>query len=195
MGASGTEREVLVRRISHCLIALAPLYFLFPDDLPVLNVRRWVLLVVFLTSISVFDAWRRWKGITFLGLRPHEKERIASFAWAAAGITFVLWLIPKDLATATLISMAFVDPLAGELRRIYGQKSWVVVASAISYFILAFSTLALWGDHESATCALIALVGAGVAVPSEFIKVRSFDDDFLMLVIPGVAMGVVARLV
>jgi dolichol kinase len=186
------EEGELVRRMFHCLIALAPIYFLIPDDLPVVNVRRWVLLIVFFAAISVFDAWRRWKKLTFLGLRPHERERIASFAWAAAGITFVLWLIPKDLATATLISMAFTDPLAGELRGAYGQKLWVLLASLLTYFLLAFSTLAIWGDHQVAACAVIAVVGACLAIPSEAVKSQAIDDDFLMLVIPGVAMGLVA---
>jgi hypothetical protein len=189
------DRDVMVRRVAHCFIALAPLYFLIPDDLPVINLRRWVLLIVFFTGISIFDAWRRWKKIPILGLRPHEQDRIASFAWAAAGITFVLWLIPKDLATATLTSMAFTDPFAGELRRVYGAKASVVAASMVLYFLLAFSTLAIWADHGVAACALIAFVGACVAIPSEFVKSAVLDDDFMMLAFPGVAMGVLAQLI
>jgi dolichol kinase len=194
MGVFGTEKDVLVRRLMHCLIALAPLYFLIPDDLPVPNVRRWVLLIVFFAAVSIFDTWRRLNKVPIFGLRPHEQEGIASFAWAAAGITFVLWLIPKPLATATLISMAFVDPLAGELRRVYGKKIWVHAASIAVYFALAFSTLALWGDHAITSCVIIALIGALVAIPSEAIKMKVLDDDFLMLVVPGVAMGVAAQL-
>lgn len=189
------EREVLVRRCVHCLIALAPIYFLLPDDLPVLGVRRWVLLIAFLGSISVFDAWRRWKRITFFGLRPHEKENIASFAWAAAGITFVLWLIPKDLATAALIGMAFVDPLAGELRQKYRQKPLLVSVPIIAYFSIVLSTVVLWGDHTILGSALIAFVGACVAIPSEAIKIKYFDDDFSMLVFPAIIMSWVAEVV
>ncbi len=195
MGASGTEREVLVRRVMHCFIALTPIYFLIPDDLPVINVRRWVLLIIFFAAVSVFDAWRRWKRIPIFGLRPHENDRIASFAWAAAGITFVLWLIPKDLATATLIGMAFTDPLSGELRRVYGKNPSVIAAALAVYFLLAFSTLAIWADHTIGICALVAFVGACFAIPSEFVKSSIVDDDFLMLAIPGVAMGVVAQFV
>ena len=189
------EREELVRRILHCLIALAPIYFLIPDDLPVINVRRWVLLIIFLGAISIFDAWRRRKKITFLGLRPHEREGVASFAWAAAGITFVLWLIPKDLATAALIGMAFVDPLSGELRHIYARSIFVPALAFVAYFTLVFSTLAVWGDHDIAACALIAAIGSAVAVPSEAIKVRYLDDDFSMLVFPAVVMRMVAEAV
>lgn len=188
----GTDREILVRRLMHCLIALAPLYFLIPDDLPVINLRRWVLLIVFFTAISIFDAWRRWKKIPVFGLRPHETDRIASFAWAAAGITFVLWLIPKDLATATLISMAFTDPLAGELRRIYGRNSMVLAISFVVFFFLAFSTLAIWADHTVVACVFIAAAGALAAIPSEAIKSPVVDDDFLMLAVPGVVMGLLA---
>lgn len=183
------KKDVLVRRSVHGLIALAPLYFLLPDDLPVIGLRRWVLLIAFLVGIGAFDAWRRHKGLTFLGLRPHERKGIASFAWASAGITFVLWLIPQDIATAALVSMAFVDPLAGELRVKHGKKPWPVMASAIVYFALALSIMALWGDHTVVQSMLLAFVGAGVAIPSEAFKVRYMDDDFAMLVFPAIVMS------
>jgi hypothetical protein len=188
------DRETAVRRFMHCLIALAPLYFLLPDDLPVINMRRWVLLIIFFVAVSIFDTWRRINKVPIFGLRPHEEDSVASFAWAAAGITFVLWMIPKPLATAVLISMAFVDPLAGELRRQYGTRPWVMGASIIVYFSLAFSTLAIWGDHTVGMSAVLAMIGAIVAIPSEVIKVRAVDDDFLMLALPGVAVGVAAQL-
>ncbi len=194
MGVIGTEKELMVRRLMHCLIALAPLYFLLPDDLPLINMRRWVLLIVFFAAVSIFDTWRRINKIPIFGLRPHEEESVASFAWAAAGITFVLWMIPKPLATATLIGMALVDPLMGELRRSFGQKVWVIAASIGVYFAIAFSTLALWGDHTIPMCIILAAIGALVAIPSEAIKVKVIDDDFLMLALPGVAVGVAAQL-
>jgi len=187
------DKEVLVRRGVHCLIALAPIYFLLPDDLPVIGLRRWVLLIAFLVGIGLFDAWRRAKGITFLGLRPHERKGTASYAWAAAGITFVLWLIPQDIATATLVSMAFVDPLAGELRAKYGQKPLLVTASLAAYFLLAFSVMVLWGDHTAGQSAILAVVGAVVAIPSEAVKVKYIDDDFSMLVFPAVVVSWVAE--
>lgn len=187
------DKEVLVRRSVHCLIALAPLYFLLPDDLPVIGLRRWVLLIVFLVGIGVFDAWRRHKGLTFLGLRPHERKGTASYAWAAAGITFVLWLMPQDIATASLVSMAFVDPLAGELRTKYGKGPWPVMTSWVAYMALAFAIMALWGDHTVLQSSVLALAGAVVAIPSELLKVRYVDDDFTMLVFPAVAMTLIAQ--
>jgi len=182
------KKDELVRRSVHCLIALAPLYFLLPDDLPVIGLRRWVLLIALLVGVGAFDAWRRHKGLTFLGLRPHERKGIASFAWAAAGITFVLWLIPQDIATAVLVGMAFVDPLAGELRAKYGTKPWPIAASVLVYFALASVIMALWGDHNIFQSIILALVGAAIAIPSESLKVRYMDDDFSMLVFPAMVM-------
>jgi dolichol kinase len=186
------KKEVVVRRLVHCLIALAPLYFLLPDDLPIIGLRRWVLLIAFIVGIGAFDAWRRYKGITFMGLRPHERKGIASFAWAAAGVTFVLWLITQDIATASLVSMALVDPLAGELRGKYGKKSWPVGVSGLAYFVLALTVMALWGDHTMSQSLILATVGAVVAIPSELAKMRYLDDDFTMLVFPAAAMSLIA---
>jgi len=183
------KKEVLVRRSVHCLIALAPLYFLLPVNLPIIGLRRWVLLIALLVVLGTFDAWRRRKGITFLGLRPHEKEGIASFAWAAAGVTFVLWLIPQDIATAVLVGMAFVDPLAGELRAKYGKRLWIIVTSAFVYFVLALTIMTLWGDHTLVQSFLLAFIGAGIAIPSEALKVSYMDDDFSMLVFPAIVMS------
>lgn len=185
----GMDRETLVRRSVHCFIALAPIYFLIPDDLPVIGLRRWVLLIAFIAGIGVFDYWRRSKGIMFLGLRPHERKGIASYAWAAAGVTFVLWLITKDIATASLISMAFVDPLAGELRTRYGHKPLPILASVAAYFLLAFSVMALWGDRTVLQSGLLAILGAAIAIPSEMVKTKYIDDDFSMLVLPAVIMS------
>lgn len=188
------KKEITVRRLVHCLIALAPLYFLLPDDLPIIGLRRWVLLIAFIVGIGVFDAWRRHKGITFLGLRSHERKGIASYAWAAAGVTFVLWLITQDIATASLVSMAFVDPFAGELRSRYGKNPWIITSSGAVYFVLAFAVMALWADHDFAQSTLLALVGAAIAIPSELIKTKYFDDDFSMLVFPAMAMSLTAGL-
>ncbi len=176
----------------HLLIALAPAYFLLPEDLPYIGVDRWVVLVVFLAILSVFDFWRKTTGRTFLGLRPHEKTSTASFAWAALGIVIALWLVPKGPATAALFGVAVVDPLAGELRSRYGQKPVTVAVAAIAYVVLAYVGMTAWNELDVLGRALIAVVGACVAIPSEALKTRYVDDDFTMLVFPAAAMALVA---
>ncbi|MCU0851656.1 MAG: hypothetical protein MUC90_00145 [Thermoplasmata archaeon] len=181
------RREVVFRRVAHLLIALAPLYYALPVELPILSVHRWTLVVVFFLGICAFEAYRLKKGMTFLGLRPHERGQIASFAWAAAGIAAVLWLCPHDVAAAALVGMACVDPLAGELRKAKGD-SVAVVSSLAAYFVLAFSVLFLWEWRDGLLVVILAAVGSITAVGAERTKVRYVDDDFLMLVVPGAAM-------
>ncbi|HEX9908169.1 MAG TPA: hypothetical protein VGB78_06860 [Thermoplasmata archaeon] len=182
------KRELVVRRGAHICIALAPVYYLLPEQLPVIGVGRWVLLVVFIVGIAAFEAHRLRKGITFLGLRPHEKGQIASFVWAAAGITVVLWLVPHDIATAALIGMAFVDPLAGELRHADRSSGITFGLSFVVYFSIAASALALMEYRTLLGSVVMGGVGSIVAVASESYKTRHVDDDFLMAVAPAGVM-------
>ncbi len=181
------KREVAVRRLTHVLIALAPLYYSVPVDLPYVGLRRWVLLVAFFAAVSAFEAVRLWKGITFLGLRPHERNQIASFAWAAAGITLVLWLFPHEVATAALIGMAIVDPLIGELRDSIDTRI-AVPASSCVYFVLCISVMLLSSEISFLFAGALASVGTAVAIASENLKTKYVDDDFMMAVLPAVAM-------
>jgi dolichol kinase len=182
------EREVLVRRFVHALVALAPIYYLLPVDLPYVNVRRWVLLIVFIAAMFVFESVRVWKKFTFLGLRPHEKDRLASHAWAAAGLVIVLWLFPHDIASAAIVGWALVDPLLGELRGRKMDLRLVVILSAATYFALACVMFLLWSERSFAALAALSFVGMVIAIPAEWVEVRFLDDDFLMSVLPAVAM-------
>jgi hypothetical protein len=179
--------DVAVRRLTHVLIALAPLYYSIPVDLPYVGLRRWVLLIAFFAAVSMFEAVRLWKGVTFLGLRPHEKNQIASFAWAAAGITLVLWLFPHEIATAALVGMAVVDPLIGELRKTIDGRIVVPVSSGV-YFVLCITVLILTSDMSFLFAGALASVGAAIAIASENLEIKYVDDDFLMAVLPAVAM-------
>ncbi len=182
------NREAAARRLVHCLIALAPVYYLLPEDLPVIGVDRWVVLIAFFAIALVIEAVRLPKGILVFGMRPHEKNQIASFAWAAAGITAALWLFPHDIAAATLIGMAFVDPFAGELRARRVEARAGLTASLLAYLGICAVVLVLANDRSLGLLLLLSAVGSVVAVSSEHFKSRYLDDDFLMLVAPGIIM-------
>jgi hypothetical protein len=188
------KKGVVLRRGAHASMALAPLYYALPVNLPFLGIHRWSVVVAFFSAIMVFEAFRLWKGITFMGLRPHEKGQIASFAWAAAGITAVLWLCPHDIASAALIGMALVDPLAGELR-LAGVHDRVTLASTLLvYFGLCIAVLLAWDMRSALESLLLSVVAAFLAVASERIKTPYIDDDFLMSVVPAAAMTGLALL-
>jgi len=183
------SREALVRRGVHALIGLAPLYYLLPVEIELLGVRRWVLLVAFLCVIIAFESVRLATGWKFFGLRPHETKQIASFAWAVAGITATLWLFPVAVATAALVGMALVDPLAGVLRGAGVRDRTTLSSCLLAYFVIALPALVLLGDLAFLGCVAVAAVGAALAIPSEWFDVPYVDDDFTMLVIPAIGMA------
>jgi len=180
--------DVVLRRAVHMMIALAPLYYLIPVDVPYLDVDRWVLLIGFFLVVVMFESVRLWKGFPLFGLRPHEMRSIASFVWAAAGITIALWLFPMDIATVALVGMALVDPLAGELRSRYGQGVVSVALPVAAYFAIAVSILAWFGDTTPFFLVTVGIIGATSAVGAERYKVPRVDDDFLMVVVPCLMM-------
>jgi hypothetical protein len=188
------KKDVVLRRGAHASMALAPLYYALPVNLPFLGIHRWSVVVAFFSAIMLFEAFRLWKGITFMGLRPHEKDQIASFAWAAAGITAVLWLCPHDIATAALIGMALVDPLAGELRLARVHDGMTISSTLLIYFGLCIASLLAWDMRSALVSLLLAAVAAPLAIASERVKIRYVDDDFLMSVVPAAAMTGLALL-
>ena len=186
------KKEVLLRRGVHASIALTPLYYAIPENLPMIGWHRWTLVVIFFCGVMLFEFYRLRKGITFMGLRPHEKHQIASFAWAAAGITAVLWLCPHDIAAAALVAMALVDPLAGEMRLAGYKDPTTIPISLAVYFSLSSAVLVLWDMRPDSVAFLLAALASFLAVGSERFKVRYVDDDFLMAVVPAGVMTALA---
>ena len=182
------DRAGLFRRFLHCLMAFAPAYYLLPVDLPFMGLERWVLLIGFIFAVSLVESVCLLMGWTFFGLRPHERNQIASFVWAAAGVTAALWFFREDVATAAIIGWALVDPLAGELRRRSRRLAVSVAVPVAVYLALAVPSLYLWGMLSVPSVALVSVAGAATAVFVERQKVRYIDDDFLMIVLPCLVM-------
>jgi hypothetical protein len=186
------DRAVLFRRCLHCMLALAPAYFLLPTELPVLGVGRWVLLILFFLAVSLVESVRLLMGWTFFGLRPHEKNQIASFVWAAAGVTAALWFFREDVATAAIVGMALVDPLAGELRRVRPGSPVTITAPIVVYAAISVAALYMYGLMSDLSVIVVSVIGATTAVGVERQKIRYLDDDFLMIVLPCLLMELFA---
>ena len=183
------DQSNVLRRTVHMLIALAPLYYLLPVEFDEVPLRRWQLLITIFIAVAVFEVVRLRRGITFMGLRPHERDSIASFVWAAAGITVALWLMPMEIATPVLIGMGLCDPLAGELRRASASR-WVQITPPVAaFFAICVTSLSLMTDTHFALVVLISLIGSWLAVAAERYRIRHVDDDFLMIVVPGTVMS------
>lgn len=183
------DRAVLFRRCLHCMLALAPFYYLLPEELPVLRVGRWVLLILFFLIVSLVEIVRLAMGWTFFGLRPHEKDQIASFVWAAGGVTAALWLFREDIASAAIIGMALVDPLAGELRGRRPESSVSITVPIAAYIAISVVALHAYGLMSDQSVVLASIIGAAAAVGIERQKIRYLDDDFLMILLPCLLMS------
>lgn len=182
----------MFRRSMHCLLALAPAYYLLPEELPVLGLGRWVLLIGFFFVVSLIESARLLMGWTFFGLRPHERGQIASFVWAAAGVVVALWLFREDIATVAIVGMALADPLAGELRRVRPRSTVSMTVPFAAYFVMAAAVLHVWGLMPALSVVLASVIGAATAVVAEREKIRYLDDDFLMIVLPCLVMQLFA---
>lgn len=182
----------MFRRCVHCLIALSPAYFLLPTTIEPFGVPRWTLLIAFFAIVSSVEAVRLLMGWNFFGLRPHERSQIASFVWAAAGITVALWLFREDVATAAIIGMAFVDPLAGELRKNTRVTPVTLGLPILAYVAISVTVLHLYGIMSPLSVVIVSIIGATTAVAVEREKVRYLDDDFLMIVMPCLLMELFA---
>jgi len=186
------DQAVLFRRCLHCLLAFAPAYFLLPTELPVLGVGRWVLLILFFLAVSLVEVVRLVMGWTFFGLRPHERHQIASFVWAAAGVTVALWFFRDDIATAAIIGMALVDPLAGELRRVRPSSTVTIAVPIAVYVVISAVVFSAYGLMSDLSIVTVSIIGATTAVGAERKKIRYLDDDFLMIVLPCLLMELFA---
>lgn len=186
------DDAVLFRRCLHCLLALAPAYFLLPHELPILGVGRWVILIAFFLVVSLIETVRHLMGWNIFGLRPHEKHQIASFVWAAAGVTVALWFFREDVASVAVIGMALVDPLAGELRRVRPRSSMTISVPVAVYAAISIVTFHSYGLMTDMGVLVAGMIGAVTAVTVERQKTRYIDDDFLMIVLPCLVMEIIA---
>ena len=137
----GGMRGHILRRGVHLSMAAIPyLYFshgesvasAFSVELP--QVVAGVVLIAL-----ILEGLRLKMGLTVFGQRDYEAKQISALAWGAVGVGFVLLLVPHEAYAWPLIaSLAFGDPLMGELRR-KGMESRQVMIYA------TLLLLAIWG--------------------------------------------------
>lgn len=160
----------------------------------------WVIgacLVFFITD----DAMRRWFPEQRSGLavvvfrtlsRPSEASGIASSTWYALGLMVGVALLPKPACMLGLLVLAFADPAAGVVgrlwgtRRLYRDKSvagtvaFFVVAMTIATVSLAITLPAVGVASRLGSAAAIALAGALAELLGDHVP-----DNFSVLVVTG----------
>ena len=169
--------EQIYRRFNHTIAACFVIYFLFP--LEILGLQRSYYIVLFWFLVVSVEIARLTKGIKILGMRDYEKDRIASFVWFASGSCLLLGLYemevaPQSLVIATIIMAAYTDPVIGEATKKWGDKNGIICGLICSFIIYQFIISNF----------IYSLIGSVIAVISERPKIKWFDDDLSMQIIP-----------
>ena len=169
--------EQIYRRFNHTIAACFVVYFLFPSE--ILGLQRSYFIVFFWLLVVSIEIARLTKGIKILGMREYEKDRIASFVWFASGSCLLLGLyeigfFPQSLVIATIIMAAYTDPVIGEATKKWGDKNGIICGLACSFAIYQIIVGVLF----------YSIVGSIAAVIAERPKIKWFDDDLAMQIVP-----------
>ena len=169
--------EQIYRRFNHTIAACFVVYFLFPSE--ILGLQRSYFIVFFWLLVFSIEIARLTKGIKILGMRDYEKDRIASFVWFASGSCLLLGLyeigfFPQSLVIATIIMAAYTDPVIGEATKKWGDKNGIICGLACSFAIYQIIVGVLF----------YSIVGSIAAVIAERPKIKWFDDDLAMQIVP-----------
>lgn len=170
----------------HLLTALGALYYFLPKHL-LPDIEKETAFVLLLMLILAFESLRIQLSIKIIGMRPYEYSRLSAFAWAFLGMATVDLFFPFYIALPALLGMALLDPLAGELR-LRGRARATVVIYPISFIIFLVSMYLL---HIPLNLTLFYSAGGStVSWLSEHFKFKAVDDDYLMSVLPAVAVSI-----
>ena len=178
----GGMRGHILRRGVHLSMALLP-YIYFNHGETMAEMIGWDLNQV-VAGVILFaliaEGIRLRLGITVFGQRDYEAEQVSALAWGAIGVGFVFLLVPHEAyAYPLILSLAFGDPLMGELRR-KGFESKAVMQFATAALLMIW--LASW--HFLGTPLWMAIILAPIAMISEWPRLRHIDDNATMVLIP-----------
>ena len=173
--------EKIYRRFNHTIAACFVIYFLFPYE--ILGLPRKYFIILFWLLVFAIEIARLTKGIKIVGMRDYEKDRIASFVWFASGSCLLLGIyemgfFPQSLVIATIIMAAYTDPVIGEATKKWGDKKGILCGLACSFVIYQFIVGSL----------IYSIIGSIVAVISERPKIKWFDDDLAMQILPMIIL-------
>ena len=178
----GGMRGHILRRGVHLSMAGIPyLYFAHGESVAsTLSIELPQVVASVVLIALILESLRLKMGITIFGQRDYEAKQVSALAWGAVGVGFVLLIVPHEAYAWPLIaSLAFGDPLMGELRR-KGMESRQVMIYA------TLLLLVIWGfcSLQFGTPLWISLILAPVCMISEWPRLTYIDDNATMLLIP-----------
>lgn len=184
------DRRTLIRRGFHMLSSLFVVYYWLPEYLDPLELTRNQVAILGLALLTAFEAYRIHRGWLFFGLRDYEKKRVAGYYWGASGYVIALLLFEQRFAMITILGTTLTDPVLGELRKA-GRIRAALAAGLGVWTAIALSCIFL---VPLSTPLVLVPLGAVLAVAAEWHKLRWVDDNFLMNLVPLLALTGIAAL-
>jgi hypothetical protein len=181
----------VARRALHMALAFSLLYYWVPDPLPVLGVSKPLAALAGVGVAAVLEAWRIRSGWVFFLFRDYEKKWVAGYFWYGAGCVMALVFFEPRLAVPSILGVALVDPLLGEMRDAGAKRAAPAIGIAAWAGIAAGANLV----GGAATPWALVPLGAVAAVTAETVKVPHIDDNFLMIAAPLLAMAGLAAVI
>ncbi|TLZ64933.1 MAG: hypothetical protein E6K13_00940 [Methanobacteriota archaeon] len=184
--AEGVPAPHLFRRLFHLASPVFLVYYWIPPDLgnPQTGLTREALLLLSAGTVLAVDLGRLALRIPVFGLRKYEAGRVSAFAWGTIGLALALALFPPLLVIPAFCGMAWIDPLCAWSRRT-GRYPWL---PAVAYaLVFAFLTGGFGGLTILKVAALTA-IATPLALLAEYPDIRVVDDDFLMTMVPLIAL-------
>lgn len=170
------------------LSSLFVVYWWLPEYIEPLQLTRQQVAVLGLAVLAAFESYRLHSGWQFLGLRDYEQKRIAGYFWGASGYVAALLFFDQRFAMITILGTTLADPVLGELRNTRFKLGAPAAGFAVWCAVAAVCILAV---PLSTPWPLVPL-GAGLAVAAEYAKQPYIDDNFLMNIVPLLALTAVA---
>ena len=169
--------EKIYRRFNHTVAACFVIYFLFPQK--IMGLERIYLVILLWIIILGIEYLRLNKNLNLFGMRDYESDRVAGFVWFASGTFIIIGFyemgaFPQSLAVATIIMAAYTDPVIGEVNHKLGDRWGLGIGFVCSFAIYQLIVGVIF----------YSVLGGLIAVLVERPKLKWFDDDLAMQILP-----------
>ena len=174
------------RRAFHTFAASFLVYYLIPS-IGWIGIVRIIVPIGIVACIAIIDYGRirgEFEHQRFFGLRGYEKGRPASYLYFGVALLLLLVLFPQQIAVPCILCGSFTDPLIGELRY-YRRKTQAYLIGFLASMVFFLLT---WYRADWQVMLTVSVVGASGAVLGEAKKLRLIDDDFMIQILPALAL-------
>ena len=191
------DRGTFVRKAFHLASPVWLVWYWTPPDAWI-GVPKVGVLLFFLCGTLLIEAGRLITRRRIPGLRDNESDRISAYAWGSLGLGLGLMFFPGELVIPTFWGMAWIDPLCAESRK-KGGYPWVPFAAYLGLAVALMLFVVPLAPFQTAPLplwrmALYAPVAAVLGLAAERPNIRWIDDDFLMHIVPLLALAGLSKI-